>query len=176
MPRGDELDADALRDLDLTPIADGMEAGQRTLRVGCVIQRQCRMMLRIAVPVGLPCVLLLNLGGIRQDELAQIPGAGSAKRTPLEAVGRYPTWSRCAWVSTTASIDPGGSGKSSQLRRRNSLSPWNSPQSNSTRRPLCVSRYFDPVTVRAAPRNVSRVTVLTISGFGFDRSARDTGC
>jgi hypothetical protein len=33
--------------------------------------------------------------------------------------------------------------------------PWKSPQSTSTRLWPCWTRYFDPVTVRAAPRNVS---------------------
>ena len=44
--------------------------------------------------------------------------------------------------------------KFSQFRSRSSFSPWNRPQSKSTRTPLCSSRYLEPVTVRAAPRNV----------------------
>src|SRR5689334_17477941 len=40
-----------------------------------------------------------------------------------------------------------------QLRRRNSFRPWNRPQSMRTRWSPTVSRYFEPVTVRAAPRN-----------------------
>ena len=52
----------------------------------------------------------------------------------------------------------GGIGNCAQLRNRRSLSPWNRPQSTSTRVPPCSSRYFDPVTVRAAPINVRSAT------------------
>ncbi len=55
-------------------------------------------------------------------------------------------------------MESGGTGKSSQFRARSSLRPWKSPQSNNTRAPACSSRYLDPVTVRAAPRNVSFAT------------------
>src|SRR5512141_606703 len=48
-----------------------------------------------------------------------------------------------------------GTGRGCQLRRRSSFSPWNSPQSTRTRRSFTSSRYFEPVTVRAAPRNVN---------------------
>jgi hypothetical protein len=36
-----------------------------------------------------------------------------------------------------------------------SFKPWNDPQSNRIRAPATSSRCFEPVTVRAAPRNVS---------------------
>ena len=52
-------------------------------------------------------------------------------------------------------VDLGGRiGSSCQLRSRSSFSPWNSPASISTFDDPVSSRYFDPVTVRAAPRNV----------------------
>src|SRR5512135_2512177 len=46
-------------------------------------------------------------------------------------------------------------GRGSQFRSRSSLRPWNNPQSTSRRCSPISTRYFDPVTVRAAPRNVS---------------------
>ena len=49
----------------------------------------------------------------------------------------------------------GRDGNGSQFRSRSSFKPWNSPQSTSTRLSPCSTRYFEPVTVRAAPRNVS---------------------
>ena len=55
-------------------------------------------------------------------------------------------------------MDFAGTLSSSQLRSRRSLAPWNIPASTRTRRPLCSTRYFEPVTVRAAPRKVSVVT------------------
>ena len=46
----------------------------------------------------------------------------------------------------------GSTGKGCQLRSRSAFSPWNWPQSTSTRRSPTVRRYFDPVTVSVAPR------------------------
>src|SRR5919106_4092535 len=59
----------------------------------------------------------------------------------------------CACVINTASKARGSKGGSCQLRSRNSLKPWNKPQSTSTRAlPLSI-RYFDPVTVPTPPQN-----------------------
>src|SRR5580704_10557386 len=60
----------------------------------------------------------------------------------------------CACVSTTQSIDAGSTGGLFQLRCSSSFDPWNSPQSTSNRLPSASTRYFDPVTVPAAPRKV----------------------
>ena len=73
--------------------------------------------------------------------------------------GTYPAWSRCAWVSTTAATEAGGTGSGAQLRSRHAFSPWNSPQSTSTRACPEASRYFEPVTVPAAPRKVSAIAI-----------------
>src|SRR5437588_12942631 len=56
-----------------------------------------------------------------------------------------------AWIEEAAT------GMSCQLRSRSSLSPWNSPASTIRRAPFDSTRYFEPVTVRAAPRNVTRI-------------------
>jgi len=40
------------------------------------------------------------------------------------SLGRYPEWSRWAWVTTTASSVAGSGPSGSQLRRRSSASPW----------------------------------------------------
>src|SRR5918993_1340654 len=57
----------------------------------------------------------------------------------------------------------GGTGNSAQLRSRSPFRPWNSPASTRTRVPFDSTRYFEPVTVRAAPRNVR----LIIGSFRF---------
>src|SRR5258706_15074495 len=44
-------------------------------------------------------------------------------------------------------------GGSCQLRSRNSRTPWNKPQSTSTCACPVSIRYFEPVTVPAAPQN-----------------------
>src|SRR4051812_18756805 len=49
----------------------------------------------------------------------------------------------------------GAIGNSCQLRSRSSFNPWKSPASINTLAPPVSSRYLEPVTVRAAPRNVS---------------------
>ena len=69
-------------------------------------------------------------------------------------------------------------GRSCQFRSRSSLSPWNNPASTSTRVPFDSTRYFDPVTVRAAPRNVTLIidSPLTCRNIGLVlvRSERST--
>jgi hypothetical protein len=55
---------------------------------------------------------------------------------------------------STASISAGWNGGSCQLRSFNSLWPWNSPQSTSTRPAPDSIRYFDPVTVPTPPQKV----------------------
>src|SRR5580704_3238938 len=60
----------------------------------------------------------------------------------------------CACVNTTQSIVAGSTDRLSQFRCRNSLGPSNNPQSISSLLPCVSSRYLEPVTVPAAPRNV----------------------
>src|SRR5262245_16727285 len=62
-------------------------------------------------------------------------------------------------------MDSGDTGNGSQLRRRRSFNPWKRPQSNRMRLPPCSSRYFEPVTVRAAPRKVSVATLARYQSF-----------
>ena len=68
--------------------------------------------------------------------------------------GSQPEWSMCPWVSTTASIVSGGTAKRSQFRSRRCFSPWNKPQSTSTREPPISSTCREPETMPAAPRKV----------------------
>ena len=72
---------------------------------------------------------------------------------------RVAAGSRCgpdahASARTSQSVS-GFSGSGLQLRRRSSFKPWNRPQSTSRRLPSASTRYFEPVTVPAAPRKVS---------------------
>src|SRR5262252_5873171 len=53
----------------------------------------------------------------------------------------------------TDASDDASNGSRSQLRRRSAFNPWNRPQSTSTRPRGVETRYFEPVTVPAAPRN-----------------------
>src|SRR5437762_2979512 len=66
----------------------------------------------------------------------------------------------CACVSTTASIELAGTGSDDQLRSRSCFRPWNRPQSTSSRRPSCSTRYFDPVTVPVPPTKRSCIVHL----------------
>jgi Cft2 family RNA processing exonuclease len=51
-------------------------------------------------------------------------------------------------------------GKGAQFFSRSALKPWNNPQSTRIRCLSCSTRYFDPVTVPAPPKNVRfKVTV-----------------
>src|SRR5678810_1469225 len=59
----------------------------------------------------------------------------------------------CACVRTTCWMLEASTGSGCQLRRRSSFNPWKRPQSIRTRVPFASTRYLDPVTVRAAPRN-----------------------
>src|ERR1700694_2583436 len=60
-----------------------------------------------------------------------------------------------AWVRMTALTDAALNGGSCQLRSRNSRMPWNNPQSTSTLARSASIRYFETVTVPAAPQNES---------------------
>ena len=71
--------------------------------------------------------------------------------------GSRPQWSRCAWVSTTASSVAGSTPSGTLLRMDSSGPPWNMPQSTSTRARPVSTRWREPVTVRAPPRKVSSI-------------------
>ena len=66
--------------------------------------------------------------------------------------GKYPVWSRCAWVRTTASMLRGSTGNCAQFFKRSDLNPWNRPQSTRRRWVAFSTTYFEPVTVPAPPR------------------------
>ena len=136
-----------------------LELRQRALRVALAVERQRRLVLRVAVLVRLARILFLDARRVRQHEAAQIRGAGRAEHAAPESVRNQPRQVADVIEVRVRQHDGvdrlGGTGKGSQFRSRSSFRPWNSPQSTSTRRPPCSSRYFEPVTVRAAPRNVS---------------------
>src|SRR3954468_10068201 len=64
-------------------------------------------------------------------------------------------------------------GSGCQLRWRSSLSPWKRPQSNSTRCDPVSSRCLEPVTVPAAPRNVSEGIEAALLNELVSRHCRD---
>ena len=68
-----------------------------------------------------------------------------------------------ACVNTTASIDAGSTGKGRQFISRSRLTPWNNPQSTSTRAPAASTTNREPVTVSAAPQNVTRMVIDALS-------------
>src|SRR5262245_8757049 len=61
----------------------------------------------------------------------------------------------CAWLRSTASSVVAFARDGAQFRSRSSFSPWKRPQSSRIRRGPSSSRCWEPVTVPAAPRNVS---------------------
>ena len=87
--------------------------------------------------------------------------AGVAKMGPekpsFTSRGSRPLWSMCAWLSTTASTAIGSNPKCRFFASLSFPSPWNMPQSSSTRRPFTSSRCLLPVTMRAAPWKVMRM-------------------
>src|SRR5690349_9939375 len=58
-----------------------------------------------------------------------------------------------------------GTGRSCQFRSRSSLSPWKRPASTMMRAPPDSTRYFEPVTVRAAPKKVS--VIMAVGSWQF---------
>ncbi len=142
--------------------AERLKLRERAERIRLAVQRQRRVVLRVVQPVRLARIFFLQARRIGQHELAQIGGARRAerhgrdtRRRPGAADTRCDRGGRASERPPTARTGRTGSG--SQLRSRSSLSPWNSPQSIRILRPSASSRYFEPVTVRAAPRNVSFV-------------------
>lgn len=78
--------------------------------------------------------------------------------------GRYPQWSRWAWVTTTAWMSAASQGSGRQLRRLRSARPWKSPQSTRMRAWSLSTRNLLPVTVPTPPRKVRSA--------GLDRRSR----
>ena len=137
--------------------ADRLEARERAEGVGLGEERLGRRVPRVAVLVGLARVFFLQPAGVGQHELAEVGGAGRAEDRPLEALRHEARQvARCGRGARASArrrrCSAGSTGSGSQLRRRSSWRPWKSPQSTSTRWPPASTRYFDPVTVRAAPR------------------------
>src|SRR5690349_12706412 len=66
----------------------------------------------------------------------------------------------------------GSTGSGLKFRSFNSFVPWNSPQSTSSFLPAASTRYFDPVTLPAAPRNVSFAIALPFYRFPPARPPR----
>src|SRR5574338_1590284 len=62
-----------------------------------------------------------------------------------------------ACVRTTASRRAGSTGGADQFRSRSAFTPWKRPQSTRIRAASVSTRYFEPVTVLAAPRKEMRV-------------------
>src|SRR5687768_9323789 len=75
-------------------------------------------------------------------------------------------------VSTRYGTDAGSNGGAFQFSWRRSRGPWNMPLSTSSRSSPVSTRYCEPVTVRAAPRKVSRATNALLSGVLLDELAQ----
>src|SRR3569623_3717465 len=80
--------------------------------------------------------------------------------------GRRPECSRCAWLTITASSRCGLKGKSSRLCASSSGSPCTRPLSISTRRAPTSTRKQEPVTSRAAPCKVMRISAAALGSLG----------
>jgi len=85
--RVDEFDLETRNNGDGTVISDRLEQHQRAVRVGARVERQGRLVLRVAVTVGVSRVFFLDMGGIGQDERAQVASAGRAEDPAFEALG-----------------------------------------------------------------------------------------
>jgi hypothetical protein len=70
------------------------------LGVGRRVERQRRLVLRIAPPVRACRVLLLDVRSVEQQDAREVRRAGGAEDRPAETLptsnGRQPEWSRCA--------------------------------------------------------------------------------
>src|SRR5579884_2136686 len=83
----------------------------------------------------------------------------------------------CPCVTITASTSLGLTGSGTLLSAVTSAVPWKSPQSMKTCRPSLVSKCLLPVTVPAAPTNVSSATRFlqnagAVESFGARHGAR----
>ena len=149
-------------------VADGLQERDRAKGVRLGIERQRR------------CSASNTSGDWRSPRLLPECGPSRAARCGTGPV--CPACRRCVRGSPVRPVaedsrsDRGGrasarprvmsdalTGRSCQFRSRSSLSPWNKPQSTSTFAVPVSSRCFDPVTVCAAPRNVSFSSPILIT-------------
>ena len=159
-PAGANSTVTPRHDLDRPLVTDRLQLRQRALRVDSRVERQRRLVLRVAVLVGLPRVLFLDAPRVGQHQAAQVQGAGRAEDAPPVALRDQPRqvadviemrvgqddrveWTRAAPETppSCAAAAPSAPGTGRSRRARACRS--------------CSSRYLEPVTVRAAPRNVS---------------------
>ena len=107
---------------------------QRALGHVLGVQRHGGCVLGVAHLVGLSSLLFQQPAGFGQQQLAQLHGGGRGKHRAFETQ-LHQSWQeaavgRCAWVSTTASIERLGTARAERLCRRNCFRPWNRPQSS----------------------------------------------
>lgn len=86
-PAPAEPEADIRRDRNSLVVRDDLEQRAGTRRVGRVVKRQCRAMLAPATGIGLPSILLLEVGAVGEDDLGEPSRAfgdehGSAPSVP----------------------------------------------------------------------------------------------
>ena len=82
----DELDLDIRRNRDRPLVTDRLQLRQGAEGIGLAVERQCRRVLRVAVTVRVRRILLLNTAGIRQDDPAEVLGAGGAEHPAAKAL------------------------------------------------------------------------------------------
>src|ERR1041385_3341197 len=76
--------------------------------------------------------------------------------------GSRPMWSRCAWLTTIASIRLGSKGTLALSAAASARGPWKSRASRRIRAPAASRRCIEPVTWPAAPQNVSFAVPMEI--------------
>ncbi len=81
-PARGECRDDARRDLSSVAQLQGLEQRQRPGDVGRVVQRQGRLVLRVALLVGVSRLLLLEVGGVGQDDRREGDGAAGGVDGP----------------------------------------------------------------------------------------------
>ena len=87
MPGREELDAHAATEVDGAIVAERLEQRQRAERVGLGEERLGRLVLGVAVPVGLLRVFFLDPAGVGQHQAAQLERARRAVDAALVAGG-----------------------------------------------------------------------------------------
>ena len=144
---------------------DGLQQVQRALRIVQRVERLRRMMLRVAVAVREIGFFLLQPRAVAQHDVAEFGRGRRAVHRPAEPFARQHRQIAGMVDVRVREHDRvervGCDRQRNQLRSRRFLVPWNRPQSTSTRRLPCSTRYFEPVTVSVAPRKVSFMDRLT---------------
>jgi hypothetical protein len=133
------------------------EAPEGAGRVVSGVERSRRPVRRPSARSRVPGLLLEQVSAVGQHHAAQLRRARRGEDRASQPVPHeHGEISRVIKVRVCEhdGVDrPGGTAKSPRFRSRSTLNPWNSPQSTSTRELGESIRYFDPVTVSAAPRN-----------------------